>query len=540
MSKLRSTKPLLYLVPVMMFVFSGSSIAAGEPRKGGTLIVANEADLGEMDPHITCATSSARWVMNHIAEPLVQQDMTDVKSIPPPLVPGIAQSWDVSDDGKTYTFHLKQGVKFHDGTDLTAEDIEFNVYRQFDQTTVGRENAPQYYEAASAAAGWRWGIAGLDRVEVVDTYTINFHLSHPFNPFLRMFTQTDCGPMGIISPESVEKFGNEGVQDNIVGTGPFKMVERVPGDRLVLERFDDYWNEEWAPYLDRVIVVVMPDVASRQTALQAGEVDIVIAPDPDSLDNLKKQGFVVLQGPMPHIWTVSFNKDEAAFADERVRMAVHHAIDREGMANQLLAGYALPGESWLSRTSEAYKSSDKWHAYDPEKARALLEEAGAVGTKLVFATSTSGSGQMQPAKMAEWIQRNLNEAGFDAEIELQEWNAYIAKFFEGFDPKWSLVQMSWGWTAAYWLDMFLNPANQAPGQKDIGVTDKITAAHQMLDKQAAIAAYHEVAELVKESGWFMPIVNDTAPIVLRSCVEDYPHVSDWQTGFVGRVWLSCD
>jgi peptide/nickel transport system substrate-binding protein len=226
------------------------------------------------------------------------------------------------------------------------------------------------------------------------------------------------------------------------------MVERVPGDRLVLERFDDYWNEEWAPYLDRVIVVVMPDVASRQTALQAGEVDIVIAPDPDSLDNLKKQGFVVSQGPMPHIWTVSFNKDEAAFADERVRMAVHHAIDREGMANQLLAGYALPGESWLSRTSEAYKSSDKWHAYDPEKARALLEEAGAVGTKLVFATSTSGSGQMQPAKMAEWIQRNLNEAGFDAEIELQEWNAYIAKFFEGFDPKWSLVQMSWGWTAA--------------------------------------------------------------------------------------------
>ena len=156
----------------------------------------------------------------------------------------------ISDDGKTYTFYLKKGVKFHDGTDLTAEDIEFNVYRQFDQTTVGRANAPQYYEAASAAAGWRWGIAGLDRVEVIDTYTINFHLSHPFNPFLRMFTQTDCGPMGIISPESVDKFGNEGVQDNIVGTGPFKMTERVPGDRLVLERVDDYWIEEWAPYLD--------------------------------------------------------------------------------------------------------------------------------------------------------------------------------------------------------------------------------------------------------------------------------------------------
>ena len=202
-------------------------------------------------------------------------------------------------------------------------------------------------------------------------------------------------------------------------------------------------------------------------------------------------------------------------------------------------GYDIPINQGAPPEAWAYNPDVVGYPYDPEKARALLEEAGAVGTKLVFATSTSGSGQMQPAKMAEWIQRNLNEAGFDAEIELQEWNAYIAKCFEGFDPKWSLVQMSWGWTAAYWLDMFLNPANQAPGQKDIGVTDKITAAHQMLDKQAAIAAYHEVAELVKESGWFMPIVNDTAPIVLRSCVEDYPHVSDWQTDMLCDLCTEC-
>jgi peptide/nickel transport system substrate-binding protein len=513
---------------------------AEEPRKGGTLIVANEADLVELDPHITCATSTARWVMNHIAEPLVQQDMTDDQSIPPPLVPGLAQSWEVTDDGKTYTFHLKEGVKFHDGTDFTAEDVEWNVYRQFDQTAVGRENAPQFYEAAAAAAGWRWDIAGLDRVEVVDAYTIRFHLSHAFNPFLRMFTQTDCGPMGIISPESAEEYGNEGVQDHIVGTGPFKMIERVPGDRFVMERNDDYWKDEWMPFLDRVILVMMPDTAGRQSALQAGEVDMIIAPEPDSLENLKSKGFVVSQGPMPHIWTVNFNDQEEAFADDRVRLAVHHAIDREGMANQLLAGSALPGESWLSRTSDAFDSNDRWHAYDPDKARALLEEADAVGTKLVFVTSTSGSGQMQPAKMAEWIQRNLNEVGFDAEIELMEWNAYLAKFFEGFAPEWSLVQMSWGWTAGYWLDMFLNPNNQPTGMKDIGVGDKITAAHQILDPDEARAAYREVAEMVKASAWYMPVVNDTAPIVMRSCVENFPHVSDWQTGFVARVWLSCD
>ena len=510
---------------------------AEEPREGGTLIAANEAELGELDPHITCATSSARWVMNHIAEPLVQQDMLDEESIPPPLVPGLAKSWEVSEDGKVYTFHLQEGVKFHDGTDFTADDVVFNVYRQFDQTTVGRENAPHFYEAAAAAAGWRWDIAGLDYVEAVDDLTVNFHLSHPFNPFLRMFTQTDCGPMGIISPESVEKYGNDGVQANMIGTGPFKFVERVPGDFMVLERFDDYWKEEWRALVDRLVILVMPDVAARQAALRAGEAHIVIAPDPDSLPKLVEEGFVISKGTMPHIWTVSFNEHEEAFADERVRLAVHHAIDREGMANQLLQGTALPGESWLSRTSEAYKEGDTWHAYDPAKARALLEEAGAIGTKIVFATSTSGSGQMQPAKMAEWIQRNLNDAGFDAEIELMEWNAYIAKFFEGFDPNWSLVQMSWGWTAAYWLDMFLNPGNQPDGMMDVGVGDAITAAHQMTDPAAANEAYHAIAEQVEASGWFMPIVNDTAPIVLSPCVRDYPHVSDWQTGFVARTWL---
>ena len=329
--------------------FAGG-VAAEEPKMGGTLIVANEAELGELDPHITCATSSARWVMNHIAEPLVQQDMTDDESIPPPLIPGLAQSWDVSEDGKTYTFRLKEGVKFHDGTDFTADDVVFNVYRQFDQTTVGRENAPQYFEAASAAAGWRWDIAGLDRVEAVDDYTVQFYLSHAFNPFLRMFTQTDCGPMGIISPESVEKYGNDGVQANMVGTGPFKFVERVPGDFMVIERFDDYWKDEWKALVDKVVIVVMPDVAARQAALRAGEVHAVIAPEPDSLPKLEEEGFVVSKGPMPHIWTVSFNEHEAAFADDRVRLAVHYAIDREGMANQLLGGTALPGESWFSRT----------------------------------------------------------------------------------------------------------------------------------------------------------------------------------------------
>ena len=307
---------------------------------------------------------------------------------------------------------------------------------------------------------------------------------------------------------------------------------------MIMEPFDDYWNDDWKAYLDRVVVLVMPDPAARQAALQAGEVHFIIQADPDSLAGFEEKGFAISKGPKPHIWTLSSNENEAAFDDERVRMAVHRAIDREGIANELLVGTVLPGESWLSRTSSAFEESDRWHAYDPDKARALLEEAGAVGTKLVVAAPTSASGP-KPVKMVEWIQQNLNDVGFDSEVDLMEWNAYLAKFFEGFAPESSLVQMSWGWTAGYWLDLFLNPTNQPDGMQDIGVGYQITAAHQIADPAAATEAYRAVAEAVKETSWFMPIINDMAPIVLSPCVQNYRHASDYQSGFIARVWLSC-
>ena len=369
---------------------------------GGTLIVANEAELGELDPHITCATSSARWVMNHVAEPLMQQDMTDDENIPPPLIPGLAQSWEVSADGKVYTFHLKEGVKFHDGTDFTADDMVFNVYRQFDQTTVGggKGKRAAVLRGRGGGRGMALGYRRAGSCRGGSTITRSASISP-----IRSTRSCACSPRptagrwAIISPESVEKYGNDRgpgehgrnrpVQVRRAGSGRLHDPRAVR--RILERRVEGPGRPAWSSWS-------CPTWRPRQAALRAGEAHIVIAPEPDSLSKLEEEGFVVSKGPMPHIWTVSFNEHEEAFADERVRMAVHHAMDREGMAHQLLQGTALPGESWLSRTSEAYKASDRWHAYDPARARALLEEAGALGTKLVFATSTSGSGQMQPGE----------------------------------------------------------------------------------------------------------------------------------------------
>ncbi len=519
----------------------GVSPAAGEPRAGGTLVVANEADFEGLDPHVQVATTTARVIMNHIVEPLMLIDMTSEEN-PPPFIPGLAQSWEVSDDGKVYTFHLAEGVKFHDGMDFNAEAVKWNVERQWDQTRLGGENAAHFSEPAAANADWRWEAAGLEEVEVVDELTVRFHLVHPFQPFLRMLAQTDVGPIGIISPKSFDDYGNEGINEHPVGTGPFVFKEWVPGERLVMERNDNYWNEDRQPYLDKIIYRIMPDVSARENALRAGEVDFVFAPNADSVAQFESDGFVVKQGPMPHIWVLLFNPECEIMNDERVRLAVQHGIDRKGMAEQLLRNTALPAESWFSRTSEVYDPNAKWLEYDPDLAGELLQEAEAEGAKLVFTTSTSGSGQMQPVAMGEWIQRDLNNVGFDVELKTFEWNDYLADFFDedGLDSDWCVSQMSWGWSGGHWLNIFLDPNSpfNASGVQIPELGELINRAHQTVDLDEARDLYRQVDEMVKENAWWMPVVNDLAPVVMQSKVQNFAHTPDWQMGFFGQVWLS--
>ena len=526
------------LLPAMAPLARPGIARADEPKRGGTIVVAAEAEFEPLDPHMVIGSQSARITQNHLFESLVQINFGTDHS-PPPFVPGLAQSWDISGDGKTYTFHLAQNVTFHDGTKFDASVVKWNMDRQWDQTPLGRANAPHFYDKVSAVANWRWTEAGLQEVEIVDPFTVRFHLAHPFNPLLRLMAQGDVGSTCMISPASYDKYGNEGIADHPVGTGMFRFKERIVGDRVTLVRNDDYWDKSRMPYLDGIVWRPINDPTSRENALRAGEVDFVFAPNPDSIPGLEADGFVVSKGVMPHIWVVCLNSTTKAFADKRVRQAVQYAIDREGMAHTLLSDLALPAESMISRASESYDQNARWYAYDPDKAKSLLAEAGAIGTKLVFATSTSGSGQILPVQMGEWIQQNLNAAGFQCDLKTYEWISYTNDFFSGMKPEWDMAQMSWGMTTDYWLTVFLHP-NSAYNVSHVKIPELgelIDRGHQSPDRAASLAAYRQAADLAKEEAWWLPVVNDLAPVVMSARVKDFKHTADWQLGFFGNVWL---
>ncbi len=516
----------------------GGGGGGGEPVRGGTLVVGAEAEFEPLDPHIISGSNTARITQNHIFESLMQPDFLSAET-PPPLRPGLTREYEISSDGRVYTLHLQEDVKFHDGTDFNAEAVKWNIERFWNQERLGRKNASHAFDQAMAAGDWRNEISGLERIETPNAMTVELHLAHPFVPFLRLLAQGDVGSYCIISPASYEKYGNEGIPNHPIGTGPYKFKERVAGERITIDRNPDYWDTEHAPYLDEIIWRPMEDTAARENALRAGEVHAIFAPNPDSVTDFESGGFTISQGTMPHIWTVLMNHRQPLMGDKNVRLAIQYALDREGMARDLLRDTALPGVSMIARTSDSFDPNATWYPYDPERAKQYLEDAGAVGSKITFTTSTSGSGQMQPVQMAEWIQRNLNEAGFDTEIKTFEWVTYLGDFFTALKPEWSLSQMSWGWTGEYWLNMFLDPES-VYNVSDVSVPELgelINKAHRALDTAEATELYRQADQLAKEEAWWIPVVNDKAPVVLDPQVRDFVHAADWQMGFFGNVWL---
>ena len=197
---------LLVLAPAL-------SRSADTPRQGGTLVYGLETEPGVLDPHIFGPWATARVVM-HIFDALVTFDTT-TGAPRPPIVGQLAQSWDISPDGKVYTFHLRQGVKVHDGTPFNAEAVKANIERMTDK------NSPYFFETAYARQQvvWRW----LEKTDILDNYTIRLTLSQPFSDFLAYLADKQQ-PSAMISPTAIKTYGNEGIAQHLIGTGPFKVV----------------------------------------------------------------------------------------------------------------------------------------------------------------------------------------------------------------------------------------------------------------------------------------------------------------------------
>lgn len=504
----------------------GSGSSGGGEGGGGssqTLVIGIESEADVLDPQV--AGGWVTWRINRqIFEALVDEDLTTPSSeaAVPELTPGLAESWDVSEDGKVYTFHIRQGVTFHDGTALDAAAVEYNIRRMWDKA------APQFNAKAAGQTNFIWTF--VTDVQAPDASTVVVTMSQAFSPFLRMLAQGGNGSTAIMSPKALQEFG-EDVADHPVGTGPFTFDERIRGERISLLRNDTYWGTK--PALDGVVFRPIPDASARVAALRSGDVDMISVPSPDSVASLVSAGFQLSEGVPPHVWYLSFNMKDRYTGIKEVRQAINLAIDREGMAKNLLAGTVNPAYDVQAPANAAYVERTAEYSRNVARAKELLAAAGlSGGFETTLTTSVDGSGQIVPAPMAEYIQQNLAEVGIKVKIETQEWISYLSTWAKGAQEGVGMMQISWGMTTPYWLYIVTSSTLQAPNGPNVGYYSNpeldavMSSAIQATDEETANDLWRQANDIVTDDAALAPIVNDKAPYVLAPYVKGFVSASE--------------
>ncbi|HVV12632.1 ABC transporter substrate-binding protein [Amycolatopsis sp.] len=416
---------------------SSGAVAGSQPRDGGTLIIGQYQEVTQFDPNRQYSWETWR-IDRNIYETLVDEDLSSPTGVPK-IVPRLATSWTVSPDATTYTFQLRKGVKFSDGTPFDAQAVQFNVRRFTDP-------AFEYYDKVSAST-MSLVYGDLASFKVLDDYTVQYTFKHPFLDFLHQIPNSGNAASGIFSPEALKKYGQDGLADHPVGTGPFTFAERVRGDHTTLVRNQDYWGAR--PHLDKVIFKPIGDDQSRVAALQTGAVDLISRVPPDSVSTLEKGGYSMPENKgVPQIIYYSYNFANPFLRDKRVRQAIIEAVDRKQLAATIYKGYAEAATSIVNQGNEAYDPSAVDYPYDPAAAKKLLTDAGYQPGQVKFTILSDTTGQ----PTAEYLQQSLQAIGIDASVQSFEWITYGTRT-ANLKPEDGLYLGEWGYVAANWVQI---------------------------------------------------------------------------------------
>jgi peptide/nickel transport system substrate-binding protein len=361
-----------------------------------------------------------RFLGYPIFEGLVLWDLTRTDKLAG-LRPGLAEKWEQDpEDTGTWIFHLRHGVKFHDGTDFNADAVIWNLDRYFNS------NSPQYEPPTSAMSRARVPVMG--GYKKIDDFTVAITTTRPasYLPYMAVY-------LLFTSPASFEKAGHDWAKVATLpaaGTGPFRITRIVPRQEADLARWDQYWNAAGMAKVDNVVLMPIPEANTRLAALRSGQVDWIEVPPADGIESLKAAGYAITTGSYPHVWPWFYNigATNSPFKDVRVRQALNYCIDRDGLVG-LLNGTAEPSVGWLKTSDPNFGNPVNHYKFDAAKGKALLAEAGYTPAKpLSFKVmiSNSGSGQMLPLPMNEFLQQNLKEAcGVDVEFDVSEWQVLL-------------------------------------------------------------------------------------------------------------------
>ncbi|MGX5666665.1 ABC transporter substrate-binding protein [Rhizobium daejeonense] len=349
---------------------------------------------------------------------LVEWDLSSADK-PSALIPSLATSWQVDDADKTkWIFKLRDGVKFHDGSSFDADAVVWNLDKLLNQ------EAPQFDKRQAAQGKSR--IPAVASYKVIDPLTVEITTKTPDATLPYQLSW-----ILLSSPANWEKQGKnwDAVAQKPSGTGPWKLESGfIPRERAELTPNKEYWDQTRIPKLDKLVLIPLPEPNTRVAALRSGQVDWIEAPAPDSVASLKEAGFQIITNSYPHNWTWHFSRIEGSpWNDIRIRKAANLAVDREGI-NELLGGLSIPAQGYMPPGHQWFGNPTFKLSYNVEEAKKLMAEAGfspdkPLKTKVII--SSSGSGQMLPLAMNEYIQQTLAEIGIDVEYEVMDWNTVI-------------------------------------------------------------------------------------------------------------------
>lgn len=388
------------------------------PPAGGTIVIGEVGTPAQQDP-LRYQRRNFSWVNDWVYERLVELDPETGEP-----VPNLAKSWDISADGLTYTFYLRDDVRWHDGEPFTAEDVEFALLRILHPESIAPRGNYILIEGAEAFSTGESEV--LPGVTVLDDYTIEIKLTEPFPAFLAI----SAGGLKPIPKHVVEgqPFADAPHYTEMMGTGPWKLVEWVIGDHHTFTANEDYWGGR--PVLDGFTYLLIPDINAIINGLEAGDIQATFQVPPTEFQRLREDPDIELVlAPPFNIEGIVFNTTHPVLSDVRVRQAIAHAFDRDTFTQEFLEGATEPAAGPVLPNTWAYDPSIQPPEYDPQKARDLLAEAG-YGDGLTLKISTNLGNPFREIE-ANVLQAQLAEIGITAEIEMSEWSVFLPSVLQG-------------------------------------------------------------------------------------------------------------